>query len=125
MLSVDQRKRVYVYKYFYRNTGSGAERAQSSWSHFELTGADEILQVLCIRETLYLLVQYGNEIYLESMEVSDRQGDENAEGPYELLLDRFVTNDPDRTPADLLITVGDYNVAEQHHHVHAAVHGGC
>ena len=109
VLSVDQRNRVYVYKYFFRNTGNGAERAQSSWSHFELTGADEILQVLCIREVLYLLVQYGNEVYLESMEVSDRQGDENAEGPYELLLDRFVTNDPDRTPADLLIRVGDYD----------------
>ena len=109
MLSVDQRNRVYVYKYFFRNTGGGAERAQSSWSHFELTGADEILQVLCIQEVLYLLVRYGDEIYLESMEVSDRQGDENAEGPYELLLDRFVTNDPDRTPADLLITVGDYD----------------
>ena len=107
---IDQRKRVYVYKYFFRNTGQGAERAQSSWSHFELTGADQILQVLCIKETLYLLVQYGNEVYLESMEVSDRQGDDNAEGPYELLLDRYVTNDAGRTPADLLITVGDYNV---------------
>ena len=109
---VDQRKRVYVYKYFFRNTGGGAERAQSSWSHFELTGADQILQVLCIQETLYLLVQYGDEVYLEKMEVSDRQGDENAEGPYELLLDRYVTNDPDRTPADLLITAGDYNVQD-------------
>ena len=65
--------------------------------------------MLCIREVLYLLVRYGNEIYPESMEVSDRQGDENAEGPCELLLDRFVTNDPDRTPADLPITVGDYD----------------
>ena len=83
---VDFRNRIYVYKYFFRNGGGGAERVQSSWSYLELTGADEILQVLCIEETLYLLVQYGNDVYLESMSVKDRQEETAAVAPYSLAI---------------------------------------
>ena len=49
------KSRIYVYKYHQaiRNSGSGAERAQSSWSYWDLESADEVLQILCIRETLF------------------------------------------------------------------------
>ena len=69
----DYRKRIYTYKYFFRNQGGGVERAQSSWSYWDFSGADEVLQVLCVREDLYLLMRYGTDVYLERMSVKDRQ----------------------------------------------------
>ena len=105
---VDYRKRIYTYKYFYRNSGQGVERVQSSWSHFELLGVDEILQVLCVEETLYLLTRYGNDVYLESMPVSDRQPESVTIAPFKLLLDRRVTSTVD-TPAALRIAAGVYD----------------
>lgn len=79
--------RIYVYKYFYRNTGGGAERVQSSWSYWQFSGADRVLQILCVQEVMYLLMQYGNEVWLERMPVADRLSDV-APNPYPLLLDR-------------------------------------
>lgn len=105
---VDYRNRIYTYKYFYRNSGQGVERVQSSWSHFELLGADEILQVLCVEETLYLLTRYGNDVYLESMPVADRQPESVTIAPFKLLLDRRVTSTAD-TPAALRIGAGVYD----------------
>ena len=101
--------RVYVYKYFYRNTGSGAERAQSSWSYWQLNGADTILQVLCVEETLYLLAQYGNDVWLEKMPVADRLSDVSP-SPYPFLLDRKVSTTTD-TPAAIRVSAGSYNNA--------------
>ena len=101
--------RVYVYKYFYRNTGSGAERAQSSWSYWQLNGADTILQVLCVEETLYLLAQYGNDVWLEKMPVADRLSDVSP-SPYPFLLDRRVSTTTD-TPAAIRVSAGTYNNA--------------
>ena len=99
--------RIYVYKYFYRNTGSGAERAQSSWSYWELSGADKILQVLCVEETLYLLAQYGDDVWLEKMPVADRLSDVSP-SPYPFLLDRRVSTTTD-TPAAIRVAAGTYN----------------
>lgn len=101
--------RIYVYKYFYRNTGSGAERAQSSWSYWQLNGADTILQVLCVEETLYLLAQYGNDVWLEKMPVADRLSDVSP-SPYPFLLDRRVSTTTD-TPAAIRVAAGTYNNA--------------
>jgi hypothetical protein len=101
--------RVYVYKYFYRNTGSGAERAQSSWSYWQLNGADTILQVLCVEETLYLLAQYGNDVWLEKMPVADRLSDVSP-SPYPFLLDRRVSTTTE-TPAAIRVAAGTYNNA--------------
>ena len=101
--------RIYVYKYFYRNTGSGAERAQSSWSYWHLNGADEILQILCVEETLYLLAQYGNDVWLEKMPVADRLSDVSP-SPYPFLLDRRVSTTTD-TPAAIRVAAGTYSAA--------------
>ena len=82
--------RIYIYKWYFRNTGGGAERAQSSWSHWEFNGADEVLQVVCIRENLYCLMRYENEVYLEVIPVMDRM--QEADGaPFVMLLDRRVS----------------------------------
>ena len=106
--AADYRNRIYVYKYFLRNQGNGVQRAQSSWSYFELTGADEILQVLCVEETLYLLVQYGNDVFLEKMPVKDRQEETAGFAPYPLLLDRRVTNTA-HTPKPIRMAAAIYD----------------
>jgi hypothetical protein len=99
--------RIYVYKYFYRNTGGGAERAQSSWSHWQLSGADKILSILCVQETMYLLLEYGTQVWLEKMQVSDRLSDVTP-NPYPLLLDRRVSTTTE-TPAAIRVASGAYN----------------
>lgn len=83
--------RIYLYKYFYRNSGNGAERAQSSWSYWQLSGADKVLSILCVQETMYLLVEYGSEVWLEKMPVADRLSDVTPD-PYPMLLDRRVAS---------------------------------
>lgn len=99
--------RIYVFKYFYRNTGSGAERVQSSWSHWLLSGADKILQILCVQEAMFLLAEYGSEVWLEKIPVADRLSDV-APNPYPLLLDRRVSTTTE-TPAAIRVAAGTYN----------------
>ena len=106
MLGADYRKRIYVYKWFLRNSGDGAERAQNSWSYWEF-GADEVLQVVCIREILYCLMRYGTEIYLEQISVLDR-AEESVDAPYPMLLDRLISTTT-ATPTALRMNNGVYN----------------
>ena len=50
MEPIAYRKRIYTYKWFLRNQSGGVERAQNSWSYWEF-GADEVLQITCIRKS--------------------------------------------------------------------------
>ena len=97
--------RIYVYKYFYRNTGGGAERVQSSWSYWQFSGADRVLQILCVQEVMYLLMQYGEEVWLEKMPVADRLSDV-APNPYPLLLDRRTSTYTTTPGASTIGTAG-------------------
>lgn len=94
--------RIYVYKFFFRNTGNGAERAQSSWSYWEFKG--KVLQIICIREVLYCLFQQGNQVFLELIPVQDRSNT----SVYPLLLDREISTTTD-TPTALRVAPGTYN----------------
>ena len=105
---VDYRNRIYTYKYFFRNQGGGVERAQSSWSYWDFMGADEVLQVLCVEEELFLLMRYGNDVYLEKMSVKDRQEETATFAPYAMLLDRRVDTTTD-TPASVRMSNGVYD----------------
>lgn len=100
-------KQIYVHKYFYRNSGGGVERAQSSWSHWEFSGADEVLSILCVFEVLYVLVRYGTEVWLEKMSVTDRLSDASP-APYPFLLDRLVSTTT-ATPAAIRVAAGTYD----------------
>ena len=94
--------RIYVYKFFFRNTGNGVERAQSSWSYWQLNG--KVLQIVCIREVLYCLIQQGDQVFLELIPVQDRSNT----SVYPLLLDRGISTTAD-TPAALRVAPGAYN----------------
>ena len=100
--------RIYVYKYFLRSSGGGVERAQSSWSHWTFGGVDEILQVLCIRETLFCLMRYGTKVFLEKIPVQDRSPEPPSGSPYPLLLDRRVST-TNETPTAMRVASGTYN----------------
>ena len=100
-------KRIYVYKYFYRNQGQGTERAQSSWSYWEFSGVTKILQILCVEEVIYLLAEYGNDVWLEKVAVSDRLSDVTP-SPYPFLLDRQISTTTE-TPAALRVGAGTYD----------------
>jgi hypothetical protein len=104
--STDYRKRIYTYKWFLRNQGSGAERVQNSWSYWEF-GADQVLQIVCIREVLYCLMQYGTKVYLEAISVLDR-AEEAVFAPYPLLLDR-LHGTTTATPAGVRMDKGVYD----------------
>ena len=108
---IDFRDRIYVYKYFYRNSGQQVERAQSSWSYWTFPSAVQVLQVLCVNEVLYLLTQYGTEVFLEKMSVTDRLGTDNG-APYPLLLDRR-TDSTNNTPAALRVTKGAFDAVKK------------
>lgn len=103
----DYEKRIYTYKWYFRNSGEGTQRAQSSWSHWEFSGVDEVLQVVCIRETLYCLMRYGQEVYLEMVPVMDRMAS-LVGAPYPLLLDRRVSTTT-ATPAAMRVAKGVYD----------------
>ena len=105
MLGADYQKRIYTYKWFLRSQGGDTERAQNSWSYWEFGG--KVLQVACIREVLYLLMQYGNDVYLEKMSVLDRS-EEEVNAPYPLLLDRLVST-TNVTPSALRMNKGTYD----------------
>jgi hypothetical protein len=99
--------RIYVYKYFFRNSGSGTEKAQSSWSYWQLSGASKVLQILVQEEVLFLLVEYPDgTVWLEKMNVGDRQEDEAS--PVPVLLDRRVGTTT-ATPAALRMERGAYD----------------
>jgi len=98
--------RIYAYKYLDRGGTLGVERIQRSWSYWQLVGASRVLQILCVLETLYLLVEYPDgSVWLERMSVADRL---STDALTTLLLDRAVTTTED-TPAIARVAGGTYS----------------
>lgn len=75
---------LYVYKYFWQRE----KKLQSSWSYWEFDTGATILNVDFINDVAYLVIQYADGVYLESLDVSEGQTD--PEAPYVILLDRRV-----------------------------------
>jgi hypothetical protein len=99
--------RIYVYKYFIRSAGGSAEKIQSSWSHWEFPAAEKILDIICVEETLYMLVQYGAEVWLDCISATDRL--RNVEpAPYPFALDRLVSTTAE-TPQALRVPTGTFD----------------
>ena len=51
---------------------------RAAGAYWDFPSAAQVLQILCINEVLYLLVQYGTEVFLERMSVTDRLGTDNG-----------------------------------------------
>ena len=99
--------RIYVFKFYYRNSGQGSERAQASWSYWQFSGADQVLQILCVQETLYALMRYGTAVWLERIPVAD-QLSELEGNPAPALLDRQVTTSM-AAPAAVRVANGSWD----------------
>lgn len=101
------RNRVYVNKYLWASTRDGTQLVQNSWSFWQLNGADQVLQLLCLREQLYVLTTYGDQVWLEVVDIGDA-APEGLTRPPALLLDRRISTEAD-TPAALRVAPGVYD----------------
>ena len=92
MLSLDQPKRIYLYKFFFEED----TKLQSAWSYWEVSGAKKIIGAAIKGSDLYVITEYdedGNSdqsgTYLEKVSLRPEQVDAGTE--IEILLDRKIT----------------------------------
>jgi len=92
MLSLDQPKRIYLYKFFFEED----TKLQSSWSYWEVSGAKKIIGAAIKGSDLYILTEYDEDgsssqsgTYLEKVSLRPEQVDPGTE--IEILLDRKIT----------------------------------
>ena len=86
MISADQPKRIYIYKFFFEED----TKLQSAWSYWELKGDNKkIIGGVVQGSDLYVLVQHIDGIHLEKVSLRPEQIDAGAE--IEILLDRKTT----------------------------------
>ena len=91
MLSLDQPKRIYLYKFFFEED----TKLQSAWSYWEVSGSKKIIGAAIKGSDLYVITEYdedGNSsqsgTYLEKVSLRPEQVDPGTE--IEILLDRKV-----------------------------------
>ena len=92
MLSLDQPKRIYLYKFFFEED----TKLQSAWSYWEVSGAKKIIGAAVKGSDLYVLTEYDEDgtssqsgTYLEKVSLRPEQVDPGTE--IEILLDRKIT----------------------------------
>lgn len=81
-LSTNETNSVYVYNYYY----SSEQKAQSAWSKWTFNG--KVLNVDFKENLMYLTIQYEDGIYLEKMNFTPKNKEENLD--YLFYLDRKV-----------------------------------
>ena len=64
-LSSESRAKLYVYKWY----SDGKQKLQSSWSTWELASGSSILDIQIIENTLYMVVNRSDGVYLESIDL--------------------------------------------------------
>ncbi len=85
MISKDQPKRIYLYKFFFEDD----TKLQSAWSYWEAKGSKTILGAGIIDSDMYVVVEYSDGVYLEHVVLRPENIDAGTE--VELLLDRKTT----------------------------------
>lgn len=83
VLSEQERRSLWVYKYFW----NGNEKIQSAWHRWELCG--DVLSVAILNMGVYLVMRYGDGVYLEKMDITP--GYKDAGETFEYGLDRKLT----------------------------------
>lgn len=94
VLSDQKRTSLWFYKYFW----NGSEKIQSAWSRWDMCG--EVLSAAILNTGIYLIMQYGDGIYLEKMDITPGYKDEGE--TFEYCLDRKLTERD--------VTLGAYDV---------------
>lgn len=80
-LSSDNRRELYIYKYFW----NGNEKVQSSWSKWIFD--DEILGIICVENYAYLIQRNQGQIFLVKMDLAKIN---NGELPFIIHLDKSI-----------------------------------
>ena len=83
VLSDQKRTSLWLYKYFW----NGSEKIQSAWSRWDMCG--EVLSAAILNTGIYLIMQYGDGVYLEKMDITPGYKDEGE--TFEYCLDRKLT----------------------------------
>lgn len=83
VLSDQKRTSLWLYKYFW----NGSEKIQSAWSRWDMCG--EVLSAAILNTGIYLIMQYGDGVYLEKMDITPGYKDEGE--TFEYCLDRKIT----------------------------------
>lgn len=66
--------RIFVYRYYW----SGTTKLQSAWTIWQMAGT-KVLSIYFVDQTLYLLMQHSDGVYLESVNTSEGQIDPNTQ----------------------------------------------
>ena len=88
LISKDQPKRIYLYKFFYEDD----TKLQSAWSYWEVNVNDNAKRILgagMVDSDLYAVVEYSDGVYLEHIVIRPENVDAGTE--IEILLDRKTT----------------------------------
>ena len=85
VISKDQPKRIYLYKFFFEED----TKLQSAWSYWEVKGSKSILGGGVKGSDLFAIVEYSDGVYLERVSLRPEQVDAGTE--IEILLDRKTT----------------------------------
>ena len=93
VLSEEMRTSLWLYKDFW----NGSEKIQSAWSRWDMCG--EVLSAAILNTGVYLIMQYGDGVYLEKMDITPGYKDEGE--TFEYCLDRKITERD--------VTLGAYN----------------
>jgi len=86
VISKDQPKRIYLYKFFFEED----TKLQSAWSYWEIKGDNrKIIGGAVQGSDLYVVIEYSDGVYLEKVSLRPEQIDAGTE--IEILLDRKTT----------------------------------
>ena len=85
LLSKDQAKRIYLYKFLFEED----QKLQSAWSYWEVKGAKTIVGAFTLDTDVYMLAEYSDGVYLEKASLRPENVDSGTS--LELLLDRKAT----------------------------------
>ena len=85
VISKDQPRRIYLYKFFFEED----TKLQSAWSYWEAEGSKSILGAGIKGSDLFAIVEYSDAVYLEKVSLRPEQVDPGTE--IEILLDRKTT----------------------------------
>lgn len=117
-LTDDDPNAIYVYRYYWQ----GNEKLQSSWSRWTFSG--QVLNVSFNKSEIYLLIKYSDGVFLERMNLSEDDAEEQTTADFGVHLDRRfrMTSPSDSLPQSVdLIFVGhngtllnDYSAAQNY-----------
>jgi hypothetical protein len=77
VLSLDDRSKMWVYKYYWQTKDGFLQKVQSAWGRFVFDAGDTVLGAEFFGNALALVIQRADGVYLEKMELEANRTDTN------------------------------------------------